>query len=101
MKLNLNNLVRYHKQQISSRSLSEKLEINNPITIYAMDKDESISKESSSRAKLIQVLDGQLQITLGNDSPETLSTGELISIPSTSVHSFLAVTKCQFLQIEL
>lgn len=53
MKVNLKNLVSYHDYQISSRSLSKKLELDKAITIYAMAKDESISNESSLQIKLL------------------------------------------------
>lgn len=101
MKLDLTTLVRYHDQQISSRSLSTKLEIVNPITIYAMDKDESISRETSPYTKLIQVLDGQLEIELDSGTTEVLAAQQILSIPRQMVHSFHAIEKCQFLQIEL
>ena len=50
---NLLDLIKYHDGQIASRSLNKKLEIENPITLYAMPAGESISNESSKLAKLI------------------------------------------------
>ena len=58
----LKTLVKYHDGQIASRSLSKTLEVANSITLYAMAKSESISRESSNNTKLIYVLEGNLQL---------------------------------------
>ena len=100
MKVNLKNLVSYHDYQISSRSLSKKLELDKTITIYAMAKDESISNESSLQIKLLQILDGQLQLKM-DGKEELLVEGDLLTIPAQTVHSIFAIERCQFLQLEL
>ncbi|AXQ79002.1 acetate kinase [Streptococcus chenjunshii] len=102
MKINLNQMVDYHDAQITSRSLSKKLGLTAPIMIYAMDKEETISGEQSPQTKLIQVLAGCLEVTMGDDeAPQKLTAQDLLVIQPQQLHAFKAAQKCKFLQIEL
>ncbi len=96
----LKTLVNYHEGQIASRSLSKKLDVANSVTLYAMAKGESISRESSNNTKLIYVLEGQLQLKVIDETFE-LTADDLKSISAHSLHDFLAMENCKFLQIEL
>ena len=100
MKLELLNLVNYHDYQITSRSLSQKLDLDQAVTLYAMDKDETISQESSPSPKLIQVLEGQLAVSLAEEEAELLKPNELLTVPALKLHALKAVEKTKFLQIE-
>ncbi|KGR73396.1 acetate kinase [Streptococcus phocae subsp. salmonis] len=97
---NLLDLIRYHDQQIASRSLSGKLGLNQAVTLYAMDQGETISNESSPKAKLILVLEGQLGITQEAQDIQ-LSAGGVISLMPEQVHHLTAITQCKYLQIIL
>ncbi|EFQ58148.1 acetate kinase [Streptococcus downei] len=101
MKLQPLDLVNYHDYQISSRSLSKKLSINQALTLYAMDKGETISQESSPQTRLLQVLEGQLEISLADGVVQSLLPNELLSVPALQVHAIKAVEKTKFLQLEL
>ncbi|OZV23262.1 acetate kinase [Streptococcus sobrinus] len=100
MKLELLNLVNYHDYQITSRSLSQKLGLDQVVTLYAMDKAETISQESSPSPKLIQVLEGQLKVSLAEEEAELLKPNELLTVPALKLHALKAVEKTKFLQIE-
>ena len=97
---NLLELVKYHEGQIASRSLSKKLKTNNPITLYAMPAGESISNESSKLAKLIQVLEGSLQVEIAGEK-HILNQQGLISIAANQVHKLYALKDSKVLQIEV
>ncbi|MEX2784141.1 acetate kinase [Streptococcus sp. H49] len=101
MKINLSQMVRYHDAQITSRSLSKKLGLSNSIMIYAMDKGETISSENSLRTKIIQVLDGRLEVALADETAQILSKQDLMVIQQHQTHAFKAIQRSQFLQIEL
>ncbi|KRL84792.1 acetate kinase [Ligilactobacillus apodemi] len=101
MKLNLPELVNYHNQQIASRSLAKKLGITAQMLVYALDEGESISQESSSQVKLIEVLEGDLAVELADNTKETLSALDLLTIPAGQKHGLMALTRCKFLQLEL
>ncbi|KXT63634.1 hypothetical protein [Streptococcus gallolyticus] len=96
----LKTLVKYHDGQIASRSLSKTLEATNSITLYAMAKGESISRESSHSTKLIYVLEGNLQLKTDSTTVDLVSDS-LETIPAKMLHDFLALEDCKFLQIEL
>ncbi|EJN93563.1 acetate kinase [Streptococcus ratti] len=96
---NLLELVKYHDGQIASRSLTKKLGMNNPITLYAMPAGESISNESSKLCKLIQVLEGSLQVEIAGEK-HILNHQGLISIAANQVHNLYALKDTKLLQIE-
>ena len=98
--LHLNELVHYHDQQITSRSLNSRLAIEQPTTLYAFAQAETISNETSEQTKLITILDGCLVI-IQETQRITAQTGDLITIPAGTLHGFAAQTDCRFLQIEL
>lgn len=97
---NLFELVKYHEGQIASRSLNKKLEIENPITLYAMPAGESISNESSKLIKLIQVLEGSLQVEIAGEK-HIINHQGLISIAANQVHNLYALENSKVLQIEV
>ncbi|WP_019804575.1 acetate kinase, partial [Streptococcus mutans] len=96
---NLLDLIKYHDGQIASRSLSKKLK-SNPITLYAMPAGESISNESSKLIKLIQVLEGSLQVEIAGEK-HIINHQGLISIAANQVHNLYALENSKVLQIEV
>ncbi len=101
MKLELLKMVNYHDYQITSRSLSQKLDLDQAVTLYAMDKDETISQESSPSPKLIQVLEGHLAVSLAEEEDQVLNSNELLVVPALKLHALKAVERTKYLQIEL
>lgn len=101
MKLELLDLVKYHEHQIASRSLSKKLDLKEQLMIYAFDQGESISQESSTQTKLLEVLEGKLEVNFADGTKETLQALELLTIPATKKHGLLALGPCKFIQLEL
>lgn len=97
--MNLTHAIHYHDQQVTSRSLSKKLGVSEPLTLFAYAKNESVSKEICPNIKLIQVLEGQLKVT--TTTSQTLNPADLITIPPQQAHGLVALTNCKFLQLEL
>ena len=97
--LPLHELVDYKKGQIRSRVLRKALGVELPITIFALDEGESISAEQTALTKLIQIIDGTLEIWIEEDC-FFLRTGELITISPNTQHKIKAKEQCKFLQIE-
>ncbi|MGT2925147.1 acetate kinase [Streptococcus caviae] len=97
---NLLDLVTYHDGQIASRSLTKKLEMASPITLYAMAAGESISNESGKLTKLIQVLEGSLQVETA-DEKYLLNAQGMLSIAADQVHNLYALKDSKILQIEV
>ncbi|MGT2948208.1 acetate kinase [Streptococcus devriesei] len=97
---NICDLIKYHDGQIASRSLSRKLTVDTPVTLYAMAKGESISNESGKLTKLIQVLEGSLQVETA-DERYLLEAQGMLSIAADQVHNLYALEDSKILQIEL
>lgn len=68
--------------------------------LYAMAQDETISTETSPRTKVIQVLEGELHMTV-DGQPCQLQTGASIIVLPDTWHEFAAPIPCKFLQISL
>lgn len=101
MKLELLALVKYHENQIASRALAKKLGLKNQLMIYAFAPGESISQESSMQTKLLEVLEGKLEVIFEDGTKETLAALELLTIPAGKKHELVALGPCKFLQLEL
>nr|SFZ88820.1 Uncharacterized conserved protein, contains double-stranded beta-helix domain [Loigolactobacillus rennini] len=97
--MNLRAAIHYHDQQITSRSLSKKFGVAEPLTLFAYAKNESVSKEICPNVKLIQVLEGQLKVSTTTN--QTLHPNDLITILPKQAHGLVALTDCKFLQLEL
>ncbi|KXT75584.1 hypothetical protein [Streptococcus sp. DD12] len=101
MKVSPKDLIRIHQGQIASRSLSKKLAIAPAMTLYAMSKEESISREVSDQTKLIQVIEGQLSVTYDDGHQDSLTAGELVSLASGQGHALTATEDTIFWQLLL
>lgn len=81
------DLVAYQPQQVVSKTLIQNSAVS--ITLFAFAKGEEISAHSSKGDAIIQVLDGQARITIG-DTPYLLTEGETIVMPATIPHAVYA-----------
>lgn len=98
-KLELATLVPYHDHQIASRSLSRRLGITLPLTVYAMAAGETISTETASRTRLFQCLDGALTVIF-TDHRTVVEPGAMLVVPADTAHTLSAEQPCKFMQIE-
>ncbi len=98
--LPLRDMIDYSADQIRSRIVSQSLNINPIITIYALDKGESISLEQTNQIKLLLILEGTLNVSTSQND-WTIQTGELLVIPVKYFHAIQASEQCKYLQIEL
>ena len=101
MKVSPLDMVRYHEGQIASRSLSVKLGLNQGMTLYAVATGESISQETSDQTKLIQVLDGRLQVTYDDGESDELKRGDIVSFAAGQGHALAATENTKFWQLLL
>lgn len=68
--------------------------------LYAMDEEETISRETSPRSKIIHVLEGNLFMLVA-DRPCSLAAGATVMVQADTWHEFAAHSKCKFLQITI
>jgi len=94
----LKDFIQYRNRQVSSRILFSNETMD--MILYALDEEESISTESSTRNKFFLVLDGELKVLTATDS-YIVSTGQSLSIEKGKKHSIEAVDKCKYIQFNL
>lgn len=84
------SLVDYQEGQVVSRTLSQGPNLS--LTLFAFDKNEEISTHSSTGDALVQILDGQARITVG-DQQFQLGKGEAIVMPANIPHALFGIER--------
>jgi len=87
--LKLDELVKYSQGQIVSRTLAQNKAVS--LTLFAFWQGEEISSHDSKGDALISVLDGEGEITIG-DQTHMVKKGESILMPAEIPHAVKAVT---------
>ncbi|MFZ5647118.1 MAG: cupin domain-containing protein [Bacillota bacterium] len=85
--LRLQDLINYEEGQVISRTLAQVPSVN--ITLFALYKGEGISTHTTSGDAMVQVLDGEAEITIG-DKVVTVKAGETVIMPSDIPHALEA-----------
>lgn len=62
------------------------------ISLFAFDKGEGLAEHSSPHEAIVQVLDGEVEITIGGN-PFRLRAGECIVMPANVPHGLMAVER--------
>jgi|AKZA01.1.fsa_nt_gi Cupin domain. len=94
----LNDFIQYRNHQVSSRILVSNETMD--MILYALDEEESISMESSTRNKFFLVLDGELKVSTVTNS-FLVRTGQSLLIEKGKKHSIEAVDRCKYIQFNL
>lgn len=69
---------------------------NGNVTLFAFDKDESLTEHTSPYEALVFVLDGKLVVTIGGQ-PHELGGGEIILLPPNIPHGLVAKEKTKMI----
>ncbi len=85
--LSFESLVEYQTGQVVSRTLAQGKSLS--LTLFAFDKGEEISSHSSSGDALVYILDGEAEITIGEETFQ-LNKGQSIVMPAGIPHALLA-----------
>ena len=93
-KLNFNELIAYAQGSVVSKQIIKK-ETGN-VTLFAFDNGEGLSEHTAPFDAMVQVLDGQVEISIGGE-PYLLETGESIIMPAGISHALKAVEKFKML----
>lgn len=91
---NLFDHVEYAQGSVVSRTLIDKRE--GTLTLFAFDKGEGLSEHSAPFDALVQVLDGEVEITIGGKSFKVV-TGQIILMPAHVPHSLQSITRFKML----
>ncbi|MGE5628972.1 MAG: cupin domain-containing protein [Solirubrobacterales bacterium] len=91
-----NSLVDYQEGTVVSRTLSQGK--NMSLTLFAFDKGEEISSHSSGGDALVTILDGEAEITIGEEK-FNVKKGETIVMPAGVPHALLASSRFKMLLV--
>ncbi len=94
----LENLVSCREKRILSRRICESDALR--MVVFAFDRGEEITKETTPSAEVFCLLDGHMEASLGG-RPATLLPGMALAAPPEEEHSLLALESCKMLQISL
>ena len=90
------DLVNYQDGSVVSRTLLNKSMVN--VTMFAFDKDESLSEHTSPHDALAISLEGEIEISIGNEV-HRLGTGDILHMPAEEPHALHAIERCKLLLI--
>ncbi len=94
--LEMEGLVTYQEGQVVSRTLSQGR--NMSLTLFAFDKGEEISSHSSGGDAMVYLLDGEADITIGDNSFH-VKKGETIVMPAGVPHALFAKEQFKMLLV--
>ncbi|MDF2530471.1 MAG: Cupin 2, conserved barrel domain protein [Clostridia bacterium] len=94
--LEMESLVTYQEGQVISRTLAQGKNLS--LTLFAFAKGEEISSHSSSGDAMVYLLDGEADITIGENSFH-VKKGETIVMPAGVSHALLASEKFKMLLV--
>lgn len=87
-KLNIENLVDYGKDSVVSREIIKK-ELGT-VTLFAFDKGQGLSEHSAPFDALVQILDGEAEITISGKK-NIVKKGEMIIMAANDPHALQAI----------
>lgn len=87
-------LVVYADDSIVSKTIVDKPA--GTITLFAFDKEQSLSEHTTPYDAVVQVLDGRARLTIGGDE-KRVSAGEIIIMPGNVPHSVYAEERFKML----
>ena len=94
--IEMEGLVGYQEGQVISRTLAQGKNLS--LTLFAFDKGEEISSHSSGGDAMVYILDGESEITVGEETFR-VKKGETIVMPAGVPHGLLASEKFKMLLV--
>ncbi|MFA3781461.1 cupin domain-containing protein [Melioribacteraceae bacterium 4301-Me] len=90
------NAISYQDNSIVSKQIIKKA--NGNLTLFAFDKDESLTEHTSPYEAVVYVVEGEIGITIGGN-PYNVKTGEIIIMPPNIPHGLKALQKSKILLV--
>ncbi len=95
-KVSLVDSIAYQNGSIVSKQILKKTSGN--ITLFAFDKEESLTEHTSPYEAVAYVVEGEMEITIGGKA-NNVKTGELIIMPPNIPHGLKAIERSKLLLI--
>ena len=86
--------ISYQNNSIVSKQIIKKP--NGNITLFAFDKNESLTEHTSPYEAVVYLVDGEMEITIGG-KPFQVKPGEIIVMPPNVPHALKALSKSKML----
>lgn len=86
--MRLTEMAAYQEGAVVSKTLLSKL--TGTVTLFAFDKDQGLSEHTAPFDAMVQILDGEAEITVGGQLVH-LQQGEMIIMPAQVPHALHAV----------
>jgi len=86
--------VSYQNGSIVSKQIIKKP--NGNITLFAFDKDESLTEHTSPFEAVVYIVDGEMEIKVGG-TPYNVKAGEILVMPPNIQHGLKATLKSKML----
>jgi len=91
-------LVNHEKGRVVSRTLAQNKAVS--VTLFAFDQGEGLSTHAAPGDALVQVLDGEVLLTIGGKEVRA-KTGQVVVMPADIPHSVAALTPFKMLLVVL
>jgi quercetin dioxygenase-like cupin family protein len=88
------NAISYQNSSIVSKQILKKP--NGNITLFAFDKDESLTEHTSPFEAVVYMVDGEMEIKIGGN-PYNVKVGEILVMPADIPHGLKATVKSKML----
>ncbi|MGD0091714.1 MAG: cupin domain-containing protein [Planctomycetota bacterium] len=88
------DLAKYQAGGIVSRQIIQKK--TGSVTLFAFDEGQALSEHTAPFDAFVQVLDGQVEITIAG-KPLTVQAGEAVIMPAGQPHALRALTQMKML----
>jgi quercetin dioxygenase-like cupin family protein len=86
--------INYQNGSIVSRQIIKKP--NGNITLFAFDKDESLTEHTSPFEAVVYMVDGEMEIRIGGN-PHQVKAGEILILPPDVAHGLKVTVKSKML----
>jgi quercetin dioxygenase-like cupin family protein len=94
--LNLSGLIDYQTGAIVSKTLINKK--TGTVTLFAFEKDQSLSEHTAPFDALVQIIDGETEVKISG-KPHHLKAGEIIIMPANEPHALKALEKFKMMLV--
>ncbi len=92
----LNALIDYQKGSVVSRTLIDKPA--GTVTLFSFDKGQGLSEHTAPFDALVEVLDGEVEITISG-KPSRVRQGEILIMPANQPHALKAVNRLKMMLV--
>ena len=86
--IEMESLIEYQEGSVVSMEVIKK-ELGT-VTVFAFDKGQGLSEHSAPFDAMVQIIDGEAEITLAGE-PHTVKKGEMLIMPANVPHALQAV----------